>query len=878
MPESRLRIAPLVRATRDPEEIVRIEAARTLCELIGAQAADTLISTPGLLEHPAVIGGLWIPPRRRAVELASGVPKRDDLLKSLEPVQHHTIISRLIQAAGSEYDPDKSDIYDRLAAGNEVAGDIAKLGKDWDPDILALFQIYLALFDKATAERLNWIGTAVSSEKESVAVEMPLVVPAYAGALTTSWQIAWAASRAPLASLLKDIAPAMEDQSPKVRWAAAQFLGETAKYRHVDYPPQFGGGTGPRSLKDEADTLEELVLNLPAVKREEKSVVPAARPIDPEVRYADLRFLRDKDNSPDDAIEENTTLKAGRWYWLEVGVRVKTIGLKDGDKTPKKPFREVHQKAPIDILVTADSDDFEIESQVDRITLPPTGDSTHNAKFHIRPEKLSDLSSNPASIHLRFFYRFNLLEYVSAIARIENSEEQKDADVLRKVQHEVSREYLDFDEFLPRKMNIHVTHREDIYFFQFTLEGEGGGPVILRAQSKLTSKDFEDSLVQLRETLNNLVLEDYLQQVGSSAGVFRDAIRKLAKLGRQLWLALFKNEPGSALDLVGRALSDRPVEEEGLIQISMPGMQSGFIYPWAFLYDRPVPEENYVLPNVKGFWGYRYSLEQHLPGQVKNTDVTRKTGDCLRMAFMLWEDFPNAAQQRQLMTELSKGADGKLLISDPPVTTRDDFYSLIEHLRDSILYFYTHGHSKAAKTAAKGPGLTRLAETKLAQNVGPSAERELLEALLKRLKEQESGPDESYIELSHGRLYYYDLLESVETLSSEPFVFLNMCESAEMVPLFTENFVALFLKLGARAVIGTECTMTVSFAHPFSQVFLGEVLRGERLADALRIARRRFLDNRNPLGLAYTLFGLGTTQFLPARLPQSVTPNRKITE
>jgi hypothetical protein len=107
----------------------------------------------------------------------------------------------------------------------------------------------------------------------------------------------------------------------------------------------------------------------------------------------------------------------------------------------------------------------------------------------------------------------------------------------------------------------------------------------------------------------------------------------------------------------------------------------------------------------------------------------------------------------------------------------------------------------------------------------------------------------------------------VDTLSSEPFVFLNMCESAEIVPLLTENFVSLFLKLGARAVLGTECTMTVHFAHPFSRVLLGDVLRGQSLANALRSARQYFLDNKNPLGLAYTLFGSGTLQFLPPRLP-----------
>jgi hypothetical protein len=114
---------------------------------------------------------------------------------------------------------------------------------------------------------------------------------------------------------------------------------------------------------------------------------------------------------------------------------------------------------------------------------------------------------------------------------------------------------------------------------------------------------------------------------------------------------------------------------------------------------------------------------------------------------------------------------------------------------------------------------------------------------------------------------YFDLLKNLHGLPSEPFVFLNMCESAEIVPELDDNFVVAFLERRARAVLGTECTMTVTFAHPFSEVFLKEVLRGEPLAQALRTARRHFLDRKNPLGLAYTLFGSGTMQFLPPRLP-----------
>jgi hypothetical protein len=94
---------------------------------------------------------------------------------------------------------------------------------------------------------------------------------------------------------------------------------------------------------------------------------------------------------------------------------------------------------------------------------------------------------------------------------------------------------------------------------------------------------------------------------------------------------------------------------------------------------------------------------------------------------------------------------------------------------------------------------------------------------------------------------------------------LNMCESAQLTPSLSESFFHFFLDRGARAVIGTECPMTVEFAHPFAARFLGEVFAGRPVGDALLETRRHFLKLNNPLGLAYTLFGQATVAFEPPR-------------
>jgi hypothetical protein len=93
-----------------------------------------------------------------------------------------------------------------------------------------------------------------------------------------------------------------------------------------------------------------------------------------------------------------------------------------------------------------------------------------------------------------------------------------------------------------------------------------------------------------------------------------------------------------------------------------------------------------------------------------------------------------------------------------------------------------------------------------------------------------------------------------------------MCESAQLVPSLSESFIHFFLTRGAAAVIGTECPMTIAFAHPFGEVLLNGLLRGEDVGDALRSARQALLGLQNPLGLAYTLYGSATARFKPPPL------------
>jgi hypothetical protein len=122
------------------------------------------------------------------------------------------------------------------------------------------------------------------------------------------------------------------------------------------------------------------------------------------------------------------------------------------------------------------------------------------------------------------------------------------------------------------------------------------------------------------------------------------------------------------------------------------------------------------------------------------------------------------------------------------------------------------------------------------------------------------APSSSWLELTYDRLHLEDLYELDRRLLPGSMVVLNTCESALLSPVLTDSFVHFFLSRGAGAVIGTECPMTIEFAHPLGERALTSLLCGRPVGEALLEARRHFLGLRNPLGLAYTVYGSATAR------------------
>lgn len=121
-------------------------------------------------------------------------------------------------------------------------------------------------------------------------------------------------------------------------------------------------------------------------------------------------------------------------------------------------------------------------------------------------------------------------------------------------------------------------------------------------------------------------------------------------------------------------------------------------------------------------------------------------------------------------------------------------------------------------------------------------------------------PSSSWLELTYQRLNLEDLNELDRRLFPGSIVLLNTCESALFSPVLADSFVHFFLSRGAGAVIGTECPMTIEFAHPLAERVLTSLLCGRPVGEALLEARRHFFGLRNLLGLAYSLYGSATAR------------------
>lgn len=224
--------------------------------------------------------------------------------------------------------------------------------------------------------------------------------------------------------------------------------------------------------------------------------------------------------------------------------------------------------------------------------------------------------------------------------------------------------------------------------------------------------------------------------------------------------------------------------------------------------------------------------------------------------------FGETVAQDEMFKHFGKLAGDRLSINIAGSDKRGVMAALNSEPPSHMYYFFCHGYTPAGEPKCRREFVNGLRDI-LKHGKVPIQQRDVWDRVLDLITE--SG-DESWIYTGSAQIRENELRrepffpEPPDQL--RPIIFLNMCQSAALMPSMTTGFVRLFLDHGAEAVIGTESPMTSVFADAFARELLGHFLRGSDLGTSLLQARRHFFADefRNPLGLAYTLYGRATAK------------------
>jgi hypothetical protein len=274
-----------------------------------------------------------------------------------------------------------------------------------------------------------------------------------------------------------------------------------------------------------------------------------------------------------------------------------------------------------------------------------------------------------------------------------------------------------------------------------------------------------------------------------------------------------------------------------------------FIFPWSLLY----PPSTAPIDPLR-FWGARFQIEQVAgsPGPDPRLDE-----EPISIGFALDRKFANSQTQTEMFADYRMHAASKLDVSDPISNTDGLLEQLTRDPAAHVLYFFCHGYAAGRPDGLRPDGVKRLKEA--IERITDPAQKEALHTLLDLTTRM---GDESWIFIGDAEVKERTLIAAKFFERRRPIVFLNMCQSADLLPSMSDGFVRLFLKRNAAAVLGTESPMTAVFAAAFAKTMFDALFSGKDIGTALLATRRHYLGStqRNPLGLAYTLYGRATAK------------------
>ncbi|MCG6204044.1 hypothetical protein LPW26_05310 [Rhodopseudomonas sp. HC1] len=565
---------------------------------------------------------------------------------------------------------------------------------------------------------------------------------------------------------------------------------------------------------------------------------------------------------------------------------------------------------PVELLIKlTDLSVGGIELRVDQtfatLELPPSGSSVP-VRLSFTPVINGELQSAGASCKARLlvqiFYRLNLVDSIdvdlTVVAFQPTELEPMPALAPRPVHMIDHREDEEDraralgwlgDDVAPRTMVISVTSDATQTTLDFTIrqtpDSTPDSPakravgdttdlsVYLSANSFVSHEDLNALLIDVRVAYTRLILKSFGGSATSDSSVCQSALDDLAKLGVRAWRLLFNNTAADdSLVAVGKYLKQLKLPNRSIIQIVASKTISDFVFPWALLYDDDLGAARPA--QWAGFWGARYQIEQ----AVRRSNRERpQPSQALDYTYLSWKQF---AESENLRTVLSRFIAKPRVDFLGDITSADQLIDAIQDDRINFYCFFCHGHTQApGDPVFKGlldrqMQIIKDVENSLALLGDEQApKRQVLKDYIVTLREllrSNLAATDHEIKFADISIQYQPFAALVSNLKfhSQPVLLMNMCQSAQLFPGASECFVALFLKLKAAAVIGTECEISPALGEAFGRSFIAAMMHdGTTVGEALLDARNALIAQNNPLGLVYTLYGQATRSLIPKASP-----------
>ncbi|MGO4308134.1 CHAT domain-containing protein [Cupriavidus sp. RAF12] len=523
-------------------------------------------------------------------------------------------------------------------------------------------------------------------------------------------------------------------------------------------------------------------------------------------------------NASIEGLELDQPLFKGQWYPLSFDVDIEARAnsliktrILDGALTSPNSDR-------VFLTVQLDTDDFELSHSVSRISVPCVGRGQNKARFEFSPKR-----NGRATLKATILRDGNFIQQIILTFNV-GANYPSAPDVTTR-----GRSLADAQLLEPRDVGLEISAVGNGY------ECTVWGPVYSHAHLTVSREYLELAINNARQALLGVIRQTVDRNPIFQTGidipddVSRKALRQLAEAGSNLMYVLFEGadagEDSKAVANFLRKLCgpDTPRLKMQIIAAKLP-------VPWTMLYLGRVGRADII--DWKNFLGMRHIVEQ-IP---------------LQRSLNVWDhgiasDKPRLAVGVHLNQDIDAEIPGGFVQSQREfwgrmpfdVKTRLTSAHILQDFSnaapaDQILYFYCHAISR---------GLT-----------------------------EPGGPDASYLLLSDkSMLTLKDLRQNLPadlSLTGNPLVFINACESAELSSTFYDGFVPYFMSKGARGVIGTECLTPAFFATEYAKRFFIRFLGGQRLGEACLDLRREFMEEHgNPLGLLYAIHCDADTRILP---------------